>query len=91
MKYYSNLHMLPLNITKAQARMASHQGECDDDVETLCNVPAIARQLAKLDPAKVASELREYGAWDNVELADHQQNLRRFVWLAAGDIVEGNI
>ncbi len=91
MKYYSSHYMIPLEMTKAQAAMASHQGQCDDDVEALCQVPAIARQLAKIDPAKLASELREYGAWDDVELADHQQNLRRFVWLAAGDIIEGNI
>lgn len=91
MKYYSSTHMIPLEMTKAQAAMASHRGQCDADVDALCQVPAIARQLTKIDPAKLSSELREYGAWDSVELADHQQNLRRFVWLAAGDINDGNI
>lgn len=91
MKYYSSMFMIPLNLTKAQAASASHQGECDADVEALCNVPSVARQLAKIDPTTLAKELREYGAWDDVELADHQQNLRRFVWCAACDISEGNV
>lgn len=88
MKYYSSMHMIPLNITLAQAASASHLGACDDDVEALCNVPAIARQLAKIDPVTLAKELREYGAWGDAELADHHQNLRRFVWCAACDINE---
>jgi hypothetical protein len=45
-------------------------------------------QLQKLDRALVASELREYGAWDSDELADHAQNLQRLLWIACGDIAE---
>lgn len=48
----------------------------------------IAVQLAALDPKALASELQEYGAWDETELADHEQNLQRILWLAAGDIIE---
>ena len=47
-------------------------------------------RLAKIDPAILRDELREYGAWDENELADHDQNLQRLLWLAAGDIVDGN-
>lgn len=79
---------LELKMTKEQARSASHQGQCDDDVEALSRVPAIAKQLAALDPEKLRSELRGYGAWDADELADHDQNLQRILWLAAGQIVE---
>jgi hypothetical protein len=32
--------------------------------------------------------LKEYGAWDRQELADHDQNLQRILWLAACDITE---
>ncbi len=81
---------IELNITKAQASGASHPGPCDRDVMELSDVPAIRRQLVKLDPATVAAELREYGAWNDIELADHAQNLQRLLWLAAGDISDGN-
>ena len=63
--------MIPLEMTKAQAAMASHQGKCDDDVEALCRVPAIARQLAKIDPAKLASELSEYGDFSSTGAGAH--------------------
>jgi hypothetical protein len=79
-----------LKMTLAQARSASHQGQCDEDVRELSKVPAIARQLAKIEPATLAKELDEFGAWDENELADHQQNIQRLLWIAAGDIVEEN-
>ena len=81
---------IELQMTLEQARSASHQGQCDNDVRDLSKVPAIARQLAKIDPAILRDELREYGAWDENELADPDQNLQRLLWLAAGDIVDGN-
>lgn len=77
-----------LNITKAQARQGAHQGQCDDAIESLCNVPAIRRQLTKLDPGKLRKELSEYGAWDAEELADHEQNKRRWLWICCGNITE---
>jgi hypothetical protein len=51
-------------------------------------VPAIAEQLAKLDSGTLSAELKEYGAWDAEELADHDENLQRILWLAARDIHE---
>lgn len=88
MHYTSGTYCIPLELTIDQARSASHQGQCDADVEALARVPAIAAQLEAVDPAKLANELREYGAWNDDDLADHTQNLRRFLWLAAGDIVD---
>ena len=79
-----------IQMTKAQAQSASHPGPCDADVEELIKVPEIRRQLAKLEPAKLAEELKEYGAWDDEELADNEQNKRRIIWIAAGNIAEGN-
>lgn len=77
-----------ITLTKDQARSASHQGQCDCDVAELSRVPAIARQLAKITPEALRAELKEYGAWDAAELADHDQNLQRILWLAAGNIVD---
>ena len=77
-----------LKITKAQAEMGAHSGACDDDIAYLRTVPAIRGQLAKLDPETLRKELREYGAWDDMELSDHNANLSRWLWIACGDITE---
>lgn len=80
---------IELNITKKQAGIGSHPGDCESDVNYLRQLPSIRRQLEKLSPELVAEELKEYGAWDNEELADHNQNLTRLLWVACCDIVEG--
>ena len=80
---------IELNITKAQAAIGAHSGDCEGDVKYLSNLPPIKRQLTKLDPALVSSELKEYGAWDETERADHEQNLIRLLWIACGDISDG--
>lgn len=79
---------IELQMTRAQAVGASHPGQCDADVLALSRTPKIARQLARIDPALLREELREYGAWDDEELQDHQQNLQRILWILAGDIIE---
>ena len=79
-----------LKLTKAQAQACTHPGPCDLDVRFCSSQSVIARQLARLDPADVAAELREYGAWGDAELADHQANLQRILWIAAGNIAEGD-
>jgi hypothetical protein len=81
---------IEIQMTLVQAKAASHQGQCDSDVRELSRVPAIARQLRKIDASLLTAELEEYGAWDSDELEDREQNLQRILWLAAGDIVDGN-
>lgn len=85
---YALFNRFELKMTLAEAQGASRQGQCDDDVAALVREPKIRRQLDKIDPAKIAAELEEYGAWDAEELADAEQNRHRIVWLAAGNIVE---
>lgn len=79
-----------ITMTKAQALSASHSGKCDDDVNALLQVPAIARQFKRIDPAAIRAELREYGAWDETELSDDNANRQRVLWIAAGNIREEN-
>jgi hypothetical protein len=88
MWFTSTYGKINLQITLAQASSASHQGQCDADVLALSKVPQIARQLAKIDPQDLRDELQDYGAWDDEELADHEQNLQRILWIACGDIVD---
>jgi len=88
MWWTSSCGRIELRILRKQAEACSHQGPCDDDVEALSKEPAIAEQLEAIDPEILRCELREYGAWDDKELADHEQNLQRVLWIAAGDINE---
>ena len=39
-------------------------------------------------PALVASELKGCGAWSPEELQDHEMNLVRLLWIAAGNVAE---
>jgi hypothetical protein len=90
MVWTSGIYGLELVITKAQAAKAAHMGNCDESVFELSQVPKIAKQLAKLPANDLANELRESGAWDDTELADHAQNLQRILWIACGDILDGH-
>lgn len=87
MKYYGNYGIV-LNIKKTDAAKGCHPGQCDKDVKELSQKPYIAKQLNKLDPEQVKQELSDYGAWDDQELQDHNENLQRILWIACGDIVD---
>ena len=90
MYWSSSSGRIELDITKQQAAQASHPGPCDNDVFALSQVPTIRRQLARINAGDLAAELSEYGAWEPDELADHDANLLRILWLACGDINEEN-
>ena len=78
-----------LKLTMSDAKSVCHSGACDDDVDYLMTKPYVIRQLAQINPEQLRKELYEYGAWDDDELADHNENLKRWVWISGRDIVEG--
>lgn len=74
-----------LEIPETAVPDCSHAGACDDDVAHW------SRRIARPDsltPALLASELREYGAWDREELADDDANWQRIIWLACCNLKE---
>lgn len=77
-----------ISMSLKQAQSASHAGRCDEDVKALLKHPSIIKQLAAIASAKLVEELKEYGAWDAEELADHEMNKNRIIWLAACNISE---
>lgn len=79
---------IELQLTMEQANSGSHQGQCDADVLELSKMPDVACQLERIEPALLAAELEEYGAWDAEQLADHEENIQRILWLACCDITE---
>lgn len=77
-----------LILSLEDAECGHHQGRCDEDVEALTCDRDIAAQLVAIDPEKLAADLKGYGAWTPEELADHEANLLRFVWLSCGNITD---
>lgn len=67
-------------------RLCHHMGDCDEDITRCMELPEVKAELAEIDPVQLARELSEYGAWTDKELEDHNENLRRILWIAAGDI-----
>lgn len=74
--------------TLDDARYCAHQGDCLPEVQETVGLDWMAAQLEKIDPDVLRRELDEYGAWDSDELANHDDNLERIVWLAANDVAE---
>jgi hypothetical protein len=85
---YATFNRFEIELTEEQALSGSHPGPCDEDVKELLNVPAIASQLDKIGQDAIKAELREYGAWDEIELSDVEQNRARILWIACGDVRE---
>jgi len=89
--YWISNNGIELNITKKQAASCSHLGSCDKDVLILMEVPFIRRQLDRVQARSIASFLNEYGTWSDEELASHEGNKFRLLWIACCDIdEEGN-
>ena len=85
---HGNYPETEIELTLEDAQSVSHPGPCDADVEALAKELYVAKQLARIPADSLRLELREYGAWDSDELADHSSNLLRWLWIAGNDIVE---
>ncbi len=79
---------IELNLSMDIASKGYHSGACDLDIAELRSLSHIDNQLKAISPELLISELKEYGAWGNEELANHEDNLDRLLWLACGDIVD---
>ena len=78
-----------ITMTKDQAESITQPGQdASSEVEALEKNPKIRRMLDKIDPELIRAELREYGAWEDEDLADDQGNRLRILWIAGGNIKE---
>lgn len=80
--YTAYFNRFTIELTAEQMTACSHPGPCDDDVEETVK----ELDLTQIQPDDLRAELKDYGAWDDDELQDHAANLRRIVWIAAGNI-----
>lgn len=58
-------------------------GEQSDNVDAVMDAYQITGEFIDC-----ANYLRQYGAWDDNELNDHAENLKRLTWLAGCDLNE---
>lgn len=77
---------IELQMTAKQASSVNHPGQCDSEVLVLSQHLLIVKQIDKIDKDVLAKVLSGYGAWDDEQLKDHDENVQRLVWLAGCDI-----
>lgn len=77
-----------LELFIGDAERCSHSGECVHDVMELLQEQYVKEQVEQWDSESLRRELEEYGAWSEEELNSHEENIIRWVWISAGDIVE---
>ena len=75
---------LPLDVIEK----CHHTGDCEADVLECLERPEVKAELSEIKPEDLKKELEQHGAWDDEELNDHQENLKRILWIAAADIQE---
>ena len=89
MEWQANSGKFLLSIDLEQATQCTKPGE--DATVAIAKLAAtrnVSIQLDSIRPEDLREELRDYGAWSEVELADYGANRLRMLWLACGDIVE---
>lgn len=81
---------IEIQLTKDQAESASVGGvDNESAIDDLLTNPEISSQFDDISDDALKSELEGYGAWDDEELSDREMNIKRVLWLAAGDISDG--
>jgi len=77
-----------LKLTRNDAEKCSHSGDCQNDVLEVMKKPYVTKQLKAINHTQLRKELKEYGAWSESELHNLENNLMRWVWISAADIIE---
>jgi hypothetical protein len=78
-----------LKLQQADLDSTPTQGPADEAIDALVQEPHIVEQLDAYDVEDIRKELEEYGAWDEEELADDEQNRKRLLWVLVGNVKEG--
>lgn len=77
-----------LELTEDQAESGSHSGNCYNDVKELLKLPEVLEQFESINPESIRKELKEYGAWNEAELSNDEENRIRILWIACANIRE---
>jgi hypothetical protein len=80
-----------IEMTKKQAMTTIHPGDCEKEVCIILQDPKIKRQLEKISDSDLVYTLKQYGAWTDEDLIIREENEKRIIWIAAGDIFEEGV
>ncbi|MDR2005323.1 MAG: hypothetical protein LBQ74_20055 [Prevotella sp.] len=80
-----------LDIPEVLADWVDHPSDCEKDLVKMMQLEEIQTELSKIDLENFRQELKEYGAWTEEELSNHNDNLMRILWIACCNINEGNV
>ena len=89
MIWSSSSGRIELSIPYGMESIGYHSGACDSDIAELLELQQIKAQLSGIAPQVLREELKEFGAWDDLELSNRGDNLARILWIACGDLVDG--
>jgi len=85
----ASFEKLELLMRREDAELLSGGGyDQSDNAKTVIEQPYMVDQFRKLDVNDIRLSLKPYGAWNDIELADDDENQLRLVWLAGNDIME---
>jgi len=86
--FTSSSGSVEFQVKRGDVAAVATPGPNDAAVAELLAKPYIVEQLAKIPADAIRRELREFGAWDDEELRDEEQNKARILWNACWDISE---
>jgi len=90
--YWALFNNFEMRLSGECVNACHHQGDCEADCKAW--VDRVRAQIEsdnfpnKPTPDKIRDELSEYGAWDDEELKNDEENFIRLIWCAAGNIAE---
>lgn len=79
-----------IDIPDKLAEWTDHPGDCSTDLARLMQIGEIRDELDKINVENLKLELKEYGAWTDEELNNHNDNLVRILWITCCNINERN-
>ena len=86
---FAQFNRFELQVPVSVALDCSQPGkDASDDVDFALRCTPAGDAIDTLDPDLIRKELREYGAWDDTELADDDANRERLLWIASCNIHE---
>jgi len=80
--YYIGSIELPIEIWM----MVPQIGAAEGSISAVRALPEVIAELSEINAEALRNELKDYGTWEESQLADHNENLNRILWIAALEI-----
>lgn len=68
----------------------AQSGDNSEAVEEVLKLKMVQEQIKLLDKEKIVKCLEDYGAWDDEELSNHDENIKRLIWIGSWNYFDEN-